>query len=215
MITATNTHLNYNLAKARIRPPIVNVNKQQLDMQAKLFLTRLYFRLPRTSFRQFPARGFPLQKSFYSDLATKESLISPERIINKTPGLNLSISERASKRLAEICRDSKENLRISVESGGCHGFQYNLTLEPAFKSDEKRSARNEEFLDSVDGGDSKDIVYVLPEDKGRVIIDNKSLEILNNTTLTYTNELIGSSFKIVNGRLKSSCGCGSSFDIED
>lgn len=135
-------------------------------MQAKLFFTRLNFRLPCSSFHRFPARRFPLQKSFYSELAAKEPLISPERIINKTPGLNLSISERASKRLAEICRDSKENLRISVESGGCHGFQYNLTLEPAFKPDGKRSVRNEEFSDSPEGDDSKDIVYVLPEDKG-------------------------------------------------
>lgn len=185
-------------------------------MQAKSMLTRLSIRLPSTTLRQFPLRCFPLQRTFYSELATKEPLIIPKRIINETPGLNLSISERASQRLAEIYRDSKENLRISVESGGCHGFQYNLTLEPASESDEKTIARDKdkEFLNDPDGDDSKDIVYVLPENKGRVIIDNKSLDILNNTTLTYTNELIGSSFKIINGRLKSSCGCGSSFDIE-
>lgn len=178
--------------------------------------TRLNFRLSPTTLHQFPLRYFPLRKAFYSDLVTKEPLITPKIIINETPGLNLSISERASNRLAEIYRDSKENLRISVESGGCHGFQYNLTLEPASKLNVKKNVKDKEFSDDLDGDDdSKDIVYVLPEDKGRVIIDNKSLNILNNTTLTYTNELIGSSFKIINGRLKSSCGCGSSFDIEN
>ncbi|CAI4036931.1 hypothetical protein SMKI_16G2280 [Saccharomyces mikatae IFO 1815] len=184
-------------------------------MQTKLLFTRLRFRLPPTTLHHFPLRCFPLQRSFYSDLAINEPLITPKRIINETPGLNLSISERASNRLAEIYRDNNENLRISVESGGCHGFQYNLTLEPASKSDMKTDAKDKEFSDSLDGDDEPtDIIYVLPEDEGRVIIDNKSLDILNNTTLTYTNELIGSSFKIVNGRLKSSCGCGSSFDIE-
>ncbi|EJS41346.1 isa2p [Saccharomyces arboricola H-6] len=184
-------------------------------MQAKLLLTRLNFGFSALSLRQFPLRCFPLKKTFYSDLAAKEPLITPKRIINGTPGRNLSISERASKRLAEIYHDSKENLRISVESGGCHGFQYNLTLEPASKSDGKPNDNDQEFLDDPGDDDTKDIVYVLPEDKGRVIIDNKSLDILNNTTLTYTNELIGSSFKIINGKLKSSCGCGSSFDIEN
>ena len=93
-------------------------------MQAKLLFTRLNFRRPSTTLRQFPLTCFLFHsKAFYSDLVTKEPLITPKRIINKTPGLNLSISERASNRLAEIYRNSKENLRISVESGGCHGFQ--------------------------------------------------------------------------------------------
>ena len=52
--------------------------------------------------------------------------------------------------------------------------------------------------------------------KGRaeVVMDLPSLELLKGSTVDFTRELIGSQFKIVgNPRAKSSCGCGTSFDI--
>lgn len=52
------------------------------------------------------------------------------------------------------------------------------------------------------------------EDKEVVLmIDSNSLSLLNGTTLDFQRELIGSSFKLVGGNMKSSCGCGSSFDL--
>jgi iron-sulfur cluster assembly accessory protein len=54
-------------------------------------------------------------------------------------------------------------------------------------------------------------------DKGKaeVVMDLPSLELLKGSTVDFTTELIGSQFKIVgNPRAKSSCGCGTSFDIE-
>ena len=51
--------------------------------------------------------------------------------------------------------------------------------------------------------------------EAKVVMDEPSLELLKGSTIDYTTELIGSQFKIVgNPRAKSSCGCGTSFDID-
>ena len=50
--------------------------------------------------------------------------------------------------------------------------------------------------------------------RARVVLDEPSLELLKGSTVDFTMELIGSQFKIVgNPRAKSSCGCGTSFDV--
>ncbi|CCC67673.1 hypothetical protein NCAS_0A11150 [Naumovozyma castellii] len=152
-------------------------------------------------------------------LTTSEAIIQPWKVINKKPNLNMSISERAAERLEEIYNDSKEILKIGVESGGCHGYQYVLKLIPELTEGTNTCLQGKmEDTDEFEHNDidsiKDSIIFVLPEEKGKVLIDEKSLKILNDTTLTYTTELIGSTFKIINGHLKSSCGCGSSFDID-
>lgn len=155
-----------------------------------------------------------------------EQIIKPVRIMNQPPGSDMLISEGAYKRLSDIYRDSKEVLKISVESGGCHGFQYNMALIPDAEVEKEvqeldkneaattrdSSAESDEFDD--DFNDNKDVIFVLPQEGGKVVVDENSLKILNHTTLTYSTELIGSTFKISGGNLKSSCGCGSSFDVD-
>ena len=88
-------------------------------------------------------------------------------------------------------------LRISVESGGCHGFQYLMSLTDMSKVD------NDD--DTVFEG----------RDGAKVVLDEPSLELLKGSKVDYTMELIGSQFKIVdNPAATSSCGCGTSFDIQ-
>ncbi|KAJ5602042.1 hypothetical protein N7510_011576 [Penicillium lagena] len=95
------------------------------------------------------------------------------------------------------------HLRITVTSGGCHGFQYLMSLEPASKIDVE--------ADTVFEGE-EDVATVAGEAK--VVIDEPSLELLHGSTVDYTTELIGSQFKIVdNPRATSNCGCGTSFDV--
>lgn len=89
-----------------------------------------------------------------------------------------------------------------MTSGGCHGFQYLMSLEQATKIDEEE--------DTVFAAEVSD-------DNGRaeVVMDLASLELLQGSTVDFTQELIGSQFKIVgNPRASSSCGCGTSFDID-
>jgi iron-sulfur cluster assembly accessory protein len=113
----------------------------------------------------------------------------------------ISISPRAAHRLSKISTtDNNPNLalRVTIESGGCHGFQYLMNLEDL---GEKPAAEDDTLFEG---------------DKGaKVIIDEASLELLNGSTVDYTMELIGSQFKVTGiPGATSSCGCGTSFDIK-
>ena len=101
-------------------------------------------------------------------------------------------------------------LRIQVQSGGCHGFQYLMSLTTLSDKVDKHNDDN----DDDDDGDT-----VIEADDGthaKIILDEASLELLKGSKVDYTTELIGSQFKIVdNPKASSSCGCGTSFDVKD
>jgi len=107
-----------------------------------------------------------------------------------------------SKRLHAISSaDNNPNicLRVSVESGGCHGFQYLMSLTDTEKIDQEEDT----LFESEDGKNAK------------VVIDEPSLELLKGSKVDYTMELIGSQFKVTGiPGATSSCGCGSSFDVK-
>ena len=113
----------------------------------------------------------------------------------------ISISPRASSRLHAIATGDKNPnlaLRVSIESGGCHGFQYLMDL-----TDLEKAPPAEE--DTVFEGAKGE----------KIVVDEPSLELLNGSTVDYTMELIGSQFKITGiPGATSSCGCGTSFDIK-
>jgi iron-sulfur cluster assembly 2 len=128
--------------------------------------------------------------------------------------MTITISDRAAKRLKQITStpqkrntlaknpvSSDSHLRVTVTSGGCHGFQYLMSLEPKDRIDSE-----------------EDTVFVAAEEgegKAEVVMDQPSLELLKGSTVDFVTELIGSQFKIVgNPRASSSCGCGTSFDIQ-
>ena len=77
--------------------------------------------------------------------------------------------------------------RIAVKGGGCSGFKYDFS-----------------FDSKVDDGDKK---------HNNIVIDKDSLDMLKGSQVDFSNELIGSSFKISNPKTKSSCGCGVSFSF--
>lgn len=205
--------------------------------------TRLVVFLPAQGTRTMSYVPIKHSFRFYSLSAidknsSNEMFVRPSLIINEIPNMNFKISERAAKRLSDIFKETQEVLKVSVESGGCHGFQYHLKLIPypkfGLNSQESSNQVEEkvvydlntnkgvEILDHVlededfeaVTNDNKEIMYVLPDKRSGVILDESSLNILNNTSLMYTTELIGSTFKIVGGNMKSSCGCGSSFDVD-
>lgn len=90
-------------------------------------------------------------------------------------------------------------LRVAVESGGCHGFQYLMSLT------------NKENIDA-----EEDTVFESEDGKGaRVVMDEASLGLLKGSNIDYTMELIGSQFKVTGiPGATSSCGCGTSFDVK-
>lgn len=72
-------------------------------------------------------------------------------------------------------------------------------------------------LTSVDKiSPDEDTVFESEDGKGaKVVMDEPSLDLLKGSKIDYTMELIGSQFKVTGiPGAKSSCGCGTSFDIQ-
>jgi len=104
----------------------------------------------------------------------------------------IEITDDAEKHIASILeKDSAKYFRITVLGGGCAGFQYKFAFE--------NSKNNDDIL-------IKNKII-------NVLIDETSMELIQNSKIDYVNELIGSSFKITNPQASSSCGCGTSFSI--
>lgn len=105
----------------------------------------------------------------------------------------VTLSASAAKQINAIMAKQGTNkyLRVAVEGGGCSGFQYKF-----------------DFADTPEGDD-----LVLERDGAKVVIDEISLEFLAGSEIDYTNELIGSAFKIHNPNATAGCGCGTSFSV--
>src|SRR3954471_14774113 len=103
------------------------------------------------------------------------------------------ISERAARRIGEILKTEGDGamLRVSVEGGGCSGFQYKFDIERAKADDD----------------------LVLARDAAVVLIDPVSVNYMAGSQIDFVDDLIGQSFKINNPKATASCGCGTSFSL--
>jgi iron-sulfur cluster assembly accessory protein len=103
------------------------------------------------------------------------------------------VTERAARRISEIAAGEPVNklLRVSVEGGGCSGFQYKFDL-----------------VSRPDPGD-----VIIERAGAQVVLDPISLTYMAGSEIDFTDELIGASFKIKNPRATAACGCGTSFSI--
>jgi iron-sulfur cluster assembly accessory protein len=105
----------------------------------------------------------------------------------------ITVSERAARRIGEILKTEGDGamLRISVEGGGCSGFQYKFDMERAQAADD----------------------VLIHRDGAAVLIDPVSLGYLAGSEIDFVDDLIGASFRINNPQAKASCGCGTSFAL--
>jgi iron-sulfur cluster assembly accessory protein len=106
---------------------------------------------------------------------------------------NVTVTERAARRIGEILKAEPTGsmLRVSVQGGGCSGFQYKFDVERAKADDD----------------------IVVARDGATVLIDSVSLQYLAGSEIDFVDDLIGASFKVNNPLAKASCGCGTSFTL--
>ncbi len=106
---------------------------------------------------------------------------------------SITLSARAAQRIVEILKaeDAGAVLRVSVEGGGCSGFQYNFDLVTETAPDD----------------------ILVERDGGRVVIDPVSLGFLKGSEIDFVDDLIGAQFKVNNPNVTAACGCGTSFSI--
>jgi iron-sulfur cluster assembly accessory protein len=106
---------------------------------------------------------------------------------------NVTVSERAARQIGEILRREPPGtmLRVSVEGGGCSGFQYKFDMDREQASDD----------------------VLIRRDGAVVLIDQVSLGYLAGSEIDFVDDLIGASFRVNNPNAKASCGCGTSFAL--
>ncbi|MEP3052081.1 MAG: iron-sulfur cluster insertion protein ErpA [Erythrobacter sp.] len=105
----------------------------------------------------------------------------------------LTLTSAAAKRVAQIAQKQSAPaiLRLSVEGGGCSGFQYKFDLAEA------------------PGGDDS-----ISETAGvKLVVDPISLDLVGGSTVDFVESLGGAAFRVENPNAAAGCGCGSSFGI--
>lgn len=109
------------------------------------------------------------------------------------PMTTVTLSETAAKQINAIMakQGTDRYMRVAVEGGGCSGFQYKF-----------------DFADAPEADD-----IVIERGGAKVLIDEMSLEFIAGSEIDYSNELIGSAFKIHNPNATAGCGCGTSFSV--
>ncbi|XP_037688227.1 iron-sulfur cluster assembly 2 homolog, mitochondrial [Choloepus didactylus] len=104
----------------------------------------------------------------------------------------IRLTHSCIQRLLEITEGS-EFLRLQVEGGGCSGFQYKFSLDTVTNPDDR----------------------VFEQGGARVVVDSDSLAFVKGAQVDFSQELIRSSFQVLNNpQAQQGCSCGSSFSVK-
>jgi iron-sulfur cluster assembly accessory protein len=106
---------------------------------------------------------------------------------------DIALSPSAASRVAAIAaRQGKPPiLRLSVEGGGCAGFQYRFGLAEDLAEDDVSVA----------------------QDGVTLVVDPMSLDLVRGSTVDFVESLGGAAFQVTNPNAASGCGCGTSFSV--
>ncbi len=108
--------------------------------------------------------------------------------------MTITLTELAELRLRTFVKaSSKAGVRISVDDGGCSGYQYALELV--------ETAPVEAELQQ--------------EGSLQLFIDTRSAPLLDGVVIDYFESLTQSGFKFNNPNATDTCGCGQSFQAGD
>jgi iron-sulfur cluster insertion protein len=106
----------------------------------------------------------------------------------------LMFTDSAANKVKELIAEEKNPalmLRVFVTGGGCSGFQYGFTFEESVNEDDTRIEKNGVTL----------------------LIDPLSFQYLTGAEIDFQESLQGAQFVIKNPNAKTTCGCGSSFNV--
>ncbi|MES2987237.1 MAG: iron-sulfur cluster insertion protein ErpA [Pseudomonadota bacterium] len=106
---------------------------------------------------------------------------------------DIALTASAAARVAAIAAKQAKPaiLRLSVEGGGCSGFQYKFGMAEAPESDDT----------------------VVETDGVQLVVDSISLDLLRGSQVDFVDNLGGAHFAVTNPQAASGCGCGTSFSI--
>lgn len=110
-----------------------------------------------------------------------------------TQTTDIIFTPNAAQRVSEIAKKLGQEsvLRLSVEGGGCSGFQYKFGL-----------------ADTIEGDD-----LITQEGDAKLVVDPVSLDLVRGSAVDFVESLGGKSFQVTNPNAASGCGCGSSFSV--
>ena len=109
-------------------------------------------------------------------------------------GATIGFTESAANKVKALVVEEKNpnlKLRVSVDGGGCSGFQYGFAFDENVKDDD----------------------IIVEKNGATVLVDATSIQYLNGSEVDYLEGLEGARFVVNNPNAKSTCGCGSSFSV--
>jgi iron-sulfur cluster insertion protein len=106
---------------------------------------------------------------------------------------DIGLTPSAAARIAAIAAKQGKPaiLRLSVEGGGCSGFQYKFELAGGANADDA----------------------VAETDGVQLVVDPVSLDLVRGASVDFVESLGGAAFRVTNPNAASGCGCGTSFSV--
>ena len=119
-----------------------------------------------------------------------------------SPEVLVVFTENAARKVKSLIDEEGNpalNLRVYITGGGCSGFQYGFTFDEVINEEE----------------DYVVVKEFAPGEAVRLLIDPMSYMYLQGAEIDYREDLNGAQFVIRNPNAKTTCGCGSSFSVEE
>ena len=105
----------------------------------------------------------------------------------------ITLTKEAKDYLQSVCEKEKQTyVHLSVKGGGCAGFSYHWSVTNG-------PEQHDEVIDITD--------------KSHLVLDSMSLLYLMNMNIDYKKDIAGAILQLENPNVKSSCGCGESFNV--
>lgn len=107
--------------------------------------------------------------------------------------MTVSLTQSAANRVAAIATKLGKPaiLRLSVDGGGCSGFQYRFGLADLVEEDDVITSLGDVSL----------------------VVDPVSLDLVSGSAVDFVESLGGAAFRVTNPNAASGCGCGASFSV--